>query len=82
MAVGLHGFVRFVGFTGTGGVFTADLGVTFPVMGVDGLDEGAESVEVVRFADSGNFILDVAGQSVVELATEGSVAPVDLEESC
>ena len=34
-------------------------------------------VEVVRFADSGDFILDAAGQSVVELVVEGSVAPVD-----
>ena len=51
--------------------------MTFPVTGVDGLDEGAESVEVVRFANSGDFILDAARQSIVELAAEGSVAPVD-----
>ena len=76
-AVGLCGFGRFVGFTGTGGIFTADFGVTFPAAGIDGLDKRAETVEVVRFTDSGDFILDAAGQSVVELAAEGSVAPVD-----
>ena len=51
--------------------------MTFPVTGVDGLDEGAESVEVVRFTDSGDFVLDAAWQSIVELAAEGSIAPVD-----
>ena len=50
MAVGLRGFVGFVSFTRAGGVFTADLGVTFPVTGIDGLDEGAELVEIVWFA--------------------------------
>ena len=33
-------------------------GVTFPVAGIDRLDEGAESVKVVQFANSCNFILD------------------------
>ena len=37
----------------------------------------AESVEVVRFTDSGDFVLDAAWQSVVELAAEGSITPVD-----
>ena len=41
------------------------------------MDKGAESVEVVRFADSCDFIFGVAGKSVVELAVEGSVAPID-----
>ena len=48
----------------------------FPVVGVDGLDKGAEPVEVVRFANSSNFILDVAGKSIVELAVEG-VTPIE-----
>ena len=78
MTVGLCRFVRFVGFTGTGGILTADFRVMFPVAGLDGLDKGAESVEVVWFADSCDFILDVAGKSIVELAAEGSVAPIDL----
>ena len=50
----------------------------FPVAGLNGLDKGAESVVVVWFADSCDFILDVAGKSIVELAAEGSVAPIDL----
>ena len=55
----------------------AYFGVTFPVAGTDRLDKGAESVEVVQFADSCNFILDAAGKSVVELTAESSVAPID-----
>ena len=51
--------------------------MTFPVVGVDRLDEGAESVEVVWFANSCDFVFDAAGKSVVELAAEGSVAPID-----
>ena len=77
MTVGLRGFVGFVGFTGTGGVLTADLGVTFPVAGVDGLDKAVEPVEVVQFAESCYFVLDVAGKSIVELVAEGSIAPID-----
>ena len=72
----------FRSFTGTGGVFTADFRVMFPVAGIDRLDEGTEPVEVVQFANSCNFVFDVAGKSVVELAAEDSVAPIDSEESC
>ena len=46
-------------------------------MGINGLDEGAELVEVVWFADSCDFILDVARKSIVELVAEGSVTPID-----
>ena len=42
LAVGLHGFVIFVGFTGTGGVLTTDLRVRFPIVGIDRLDKGME----------------------------------------
>ena len=56
--------------------------MVFPVAGVDRLDEGAESVEVVRFADSCDFILDATGKSIVELMVEGSVAPIDFRGSC
>ena len=52
LAVWLCGFVEFVGFTGTGGILTADLRVTFLIVGINGLDKGAESVEIVRFANS------------------------------
>ena len=76
MAVGLHGFVGFVNFTGTGSVFAADFGVMFPVAGIDGLDEGAESVKVVQLADSCNFVLNVAGKAITELAVEGNITPI------
>ena len=77
LAVGLCGIVRFIGFTGNGSVLAADLGVMFPVVDINGLDEGVELVEVVQFADSCDFILDVARKSIVELAAEGSIAPID-----
>ena len=51
--------------------------MTFPVAGIDRLDEGAESVEVVQFADSCNFILDAARKFIVELLAKESVAPID-----
>ena len=77
LAIGLHGLVRFVGFAGTGSVFTADFGVMFSVVGVNGLDEGIQSVEVVWFSDSCNFILDAARKSIVELLVEDSVTPIN-----
>ena len=55
----------------------ADFGVAFPVVDIDRLDEGAESVEVVWFTDSCNFILDAARKFVIELAAESSIAPID-----
>ena len=36
-------------------LLAADLGMMFPIAGVDGLDGGTESVEVVQFSDSHNF---------------------------
>ena len=42
----------------------ADFRVTFPLAGINRLDEGAESVEVVRFTNSCDFILDAAGKSM------------------
>ena len=77
MAVGLSGFVGFVGFNRTGNVLAADLRVTFPIAGIDGLDKGAEPGEVVQFADSCNFVFDVASKSIVELVVEGSITPID-----
>ena len=49
----------------------------FPLAGINGLDEGMESVKVVHFADSCNFILDMARKSIVELTAEGSVTPIN-----
>ena len=69
--------VTLVDFTESGGTLMADLRVMFLIAGINGLDECAVSVEVVGFADSCNFILDAARKSVVELALEGSVTPID-----
>ena len=38
-----------------------------------------ESVEVVWFANSCNFVLDATEKSVIELSVEGSITPVDFE---
>ena len=58
-------------------ILMADLGMTFSIAGIDGLDEGTESVEVVWFTDSCDVVLDAARKSVGELAVEGSIAPID-----
>ena len=42
LAVGLCGFVSFVGFTGTGSIPAADLRVTFPIAGINRLGKGME----------------------------------------
>jgi len=52
-------------------------GGSFPIMSVNGLDEGSEVREVVRFAYAGNLILDSGGKSVVELLLECSISPLD-----
>ena len=36
-----------------------------------------ESVDVVWFSNSCNFILDADGKSIIELSVEGSIAPID-----
>ena len=41
-------------------------GVLFPIMSVNGLDEGLEIGEVVRFAYVGNLILDSGRKSIVQ----------------
>ena len=55
----------------------ADFGVTFPVVAINGLVEGAELVEVVQFTDSCDFILDAARKSIIELVAEGSIAQIN-----
>ena len=80
LAVRLQGFVALSdlsAFTGTGGIPTADLRMTFPIASVDGWDKGTKSVEVVQFSNSCDFVLDATGKSIVELAVEGSIAPID-----
>ena len=40
-------------------IFSGHLRTVLPILGVDGLGEGMEFIAGVRFADVGNFILDV-----------------------
>ena len=60
-----------------GQVFSGHLGAALPISGVNGLGEGTEFVEGVRFADVGNLILDVGQKSTIHLSVEGGVAPLD-----
>ena len=54
------------------------IGVALPISGVDGLGEGMEFVEGVRFADTGDLVLDVGQKSAIHLLAEGGVAPLDM----
>ena len=61
LSVWLDRFIRgLVGFARAGGILMADFRVMFLIVGINGLDKGAELVEVVQFANSCNFILDAA----------------------
>ena len=51
--------------------------MALPILGVDGLGEGMEFVEGVRFADMGDLVLDVGRKSAIHLSVEGGVAPLD-----
>ena len=51
--------------------------MVLPISGVDGLGEGTEFMEGVRFADAGDLILDVGRKSMIHLSAEGSVTPLD-----
>ena len=51
-----------------GRIFSGHLGAALPILGVDGLGEGMEFVEGVRFADAGNLILDVGRKSMIHLS--------------
>ena len=57
----------------------ADLRVMFPVVGINGSDEGMDLVDVAWFANSCNVILDVAREFILELSIESSIAPSDFE---
>ena len=52
--------------------------MVLPISGVDGLGEGTEFVEGVRFADVGNLVLDAGWKSAIHLLAEGGVAPLDM----
>ena len=58
-------------------IFSCYFGVPFPITSINGLDKGLEIGEVVRFAYTGNLILDSGRNSVVDLSSECSVTPLD-----
>ena len=60
-----------------GWIFSGHLRMTLPILGVDRLGEGMEFMEGVRFANTGDFILDVGWKSAIHLLAEGDVTPLD-----
>ena len=60
------------------GVFSSYFRASFPIMSINGLDEGLEVGEVVGFAYMGNLVLDSGGKSIVELLSEHGVTPLYL----
>ena len=46
-------------------------------MRIDGLGEGTEFREGVRFANAGDFILDSGREPTVQLSVQGGFAPLD-----
>ena len=53
------------------------LRTALPISG-DGLGEGMEFMEGVRFANAGDLVLDAGWKSAIHLLAEGSVAPLDM----
>ena len=55
----------------------SDFGVSFPILGVNGLCQDLEFMEHVRFANTSHFILDPSWKSIVELVAEYSIPIMD-----
>ena len=51
--------------------------MAFPVIRINGLGEGAEVGESVRFPNVGDLILDLGWESSVQLSAQGSFTPLD-----
>ena len=51
--------------------------MVFPIASIDRLSEKAKVSEVIRFAYSGDLVLNPGQKSVVELASEWRVSPLD-----
>ena len=60
------------------GGFTCYFAASFPVMSINYLDKRPEVGEVVRFAYTGDLILDSGRKSLVELSSGCDVTPLDL----
>ena len=52
----------------SGRSFSGHLGAVFPIMRINGLGEGMEFGEGVRFADVGDFVLDSGQEPTVQLS--------------
>ena len=74
--VALPFIVRMLVLVG-GQIFSGHLRVALQISGVNGLGEGMEFVEGVRFADVGDLILDAGQKSAIHLSAEGGIAPLD-----
>ena len=59
-----------------GWIFSGHLRMALPISGVDGLGEGTDFMEGVRFADMGDLILDVGWKSTIHLSVEGGITPL------
>ena len=49
----------------------------FPIASIDGLSESMEVSEVIGFAYLGDLVLNLGQKSIVELASEWRVPPLD-----
>ena len=61
-----------------GQIFLGHLGAVLPISGVDGLGEGMEFMEGVRFANVGDLVLDAGWKSTIHLSAEGGITPLDM----
>ena len=51
-----------------------DLGLAFPVPGIDGLCKSAESIKGVGLSDAGDLIFDAVGETTIEDVVECAIA--------
>ena len=59
----------------------SNLFLTFPVSGVNFLGDGAKSVESARFTDVADLILDLVGETGIEVMMQSAIA-VSLNLGC
>ena len=52
--------------------------MAFPIASIDGLSESTKVSEVIGLAYSGDLSLNLGRKSVVELASEWCISPLDL----
>ena len=69
--------VRAVGLW-SGWSFSGYIGMSSPIMGVNGLGEDGEFREGVGFSDAGDLVLDSGQKTMVELLVEGGIPPLDV----